>query len=43
MSLAICASGSPWRNTGSPNVASVMKTSHGTGSNGAQVGSGTSL
>ena len=30
---------SGWRNTGRPNVASVMKISHGTGSNGAQVGS----
>ncbi len=28
-----------WRNTGRPKVASVMKTSHGTGSNGGQVGS----
>ena len=34
---------SPWRNTGKPNVASVMKTSHGTTSNGVQVGSGASL
>ena len=28
-----------WRNTGRPKVASEMKTSHSTGSNGAQVGS----
>ena len=32
-----------WRNTGSPKVASVMNTSQGTSSNGAQVGSRTSL
>jgi hypothetical protein len=34
---------SGWRKTGRPNVASVMKISHGTGSNGAQVGSGRRL
>ena len=39
----VSAIGSPWRNTGSPNVASVMNTSHRTSSNGAQVGSATSL
>ena len=32
-----------WRNTGRPKVASVMKTSQATGSNGAQVGSGRRL
>ena len=39
---AACRSRRPypgWRNTGSPNVASVTKTSHCTGSKGAQVGS----
>ena len=37
--MAISPSGSPWRNTGSAKVASVMNTSHGSSSNGAQVGS----
>jgi hypothetical protein len=36
-SISLPVSG--WRNTGRPKVASVMKMSHGTGSNGAQVGS----
>ena len=39
--LARRASG--WRNTGRPNVASVMKTSHFTGSKAAQVGSALAL
>ena len=40
---AISASGSGWRNTGRPKVASVMKMSQGTGSKPAQVGSGVRL
>ena len=40
---AISSTGSGWRKTGRPKVASVMKTSQGTGSNGAQVGSGVRL
>ena len=42
-SRAISSPASGWRNTGRPNVASVMKTSHLTGSNGAQVGSAAAL
>ncbi len=37
------AGGAGWRKTGRPKVASVMKMSQGTGSNGAQVGSGRRL
>ena len=42
-SLPISPMSEGWLNTGSAKVASVMKTSHGTGSNGGQVGIGPAL